>query len=279
MIPVGAGPVPHDAADLRARVARSVAEALSFSPQHVAVDAEMSAVEVVDRLALDLSGCVIDARYLSPSVQPWNAPASTGGSSTTVRVLRLVARPLVFFGAPVTAEAEAVNVPAAWTADAADRLWLAFRDDASPLGPTAGRVLVEGGVQGVAAGVVVAATEVARQKGVGLRDVRVTTSSAGRNHVRVDLDATVTKSFFKSPVRAFAEIEIDADLVLHVRGLDASVSGFAGSIAKPMIDRYLTPWRNRSVPLREQTFAGAHLTSLALDVDPGGLFRLAATVG
>jgi hypothetical protein len=131
----------------------------------------------------------------------------------------------------------------------------------------------------VAAGVVVAATEVARQKGVGLRDVRVVPSTAGRNHVRVDVEATVTKSILRSRVTAYVEIEVDADLVLHVRALDASVSGFAGPMAKPVIDRQLGPWRNRTVPLREQTFAGAHLTSFELDVDPAGPFRVAATLG
>src|SRR5699024_2179086 len=105
-------------------------------------------------------------------------------------------------------------------------------------------------------------------------DLRITPTVLGRNHVRVDVVATVAKSFLSSKVTAVAEIRVDDALVAHVDTLDASVGGFFRSIAQPVIDRQLAPWRGRSEPLAAHTFAGARLSTLAVDVDPAGAFRL-----
>ena len=280
MIPVGAGPVPGSAAELAQRATAALVEAMKLGPEHVTVEAEMSGEESVDRLAIDLSHTVLDARHLTPDASSWRPPTSSqGGAPVTVRSLRVTGLPVVVFGAPVSAQFEAANVPAAWARDGQARLWLAFQDASSSAAPASGRALIEGDVAAAAAAGAAMASEVASQKGVSLRDVRIVPTSAGRNRVRVDIQAKASKGFLSSQVTAYAEVRVDDALVLHVDALHAEAGGFIGKMAGGVIEKYLRAWQHRQIPLTRESFAGARLTGLEIDVDVNGPFRVAATLG
>ncbi|MFD1504903.1 hypothetical protein FE374_11165 [Georgenia yuyongxinii] len=277
MIPVGAGPVPISAAELARRVTAALVETLTLSPEHVNVEAEMSATGDVDRLSIDLSHTVLDARHLAPSARSWRPPAANQGDApVTVRSLRSTGLPLVAFGTPVTAQLEAQNVPATWARDGQARLWLAFTDTSSPDAPASGRALLEGDVAAASA---VIATELARQQGISFSNVRIVPTSAGHNQVRVDVQATAAKGFMKGQITAHVDVRVDDALVLHVEALHAKAGGLIGALAENFIKKRLEPWQNKQIPLTRESFAGARLTDLEIDVDVTGLFRVAATLG
>ncbi|MPV37325.1 hypothetical protein [Georgenia subflava] len=278
MIPVGSADIPADGDELAHRVAHALTESLHLQPENVAVSAELPSQERVTRLAVDLSGGVIDNRYLSGSAISLRPPASTtGGVPATLESGTLTGRPLVVFGAPVELQLDVEHVPAAWLHDDGDRLWLAFRDERSTSGATAGRAVVEGDVAALSEAVGTAAAAVGRQKGVSVKDVQVRPRTVGPNRWSVDIAARVTKGFASSNVTARAEVRLDEALVLHVDELTAQAGGIIGALAGGIIESVLGRYRNRSFPLTEQTFAGARLTSL--DVELGERFTITATLG
>ena len=277
MFPLGPGPLPTDGAGVAARLAGELARRLRLPAEHVVVDATAAAPERVDRLVVDLSGSSVDVTDLT-APPGGGAPGSLQSEATTVvGALTLLASPAVLLGAPVSARFDAVDVPAAWQREPDGALWLVPSEEAPAGAPMSARAVVEGDVQQVTRAVAAAAAEVGRQRGVTVRDLRITPTMLGRNHVRVDVQATVSKSIMSSKVTAVAEVRVDEALVAHVDTLEASVGGFLRSIAQPVIERQLAPWRGRSEPLAAHTFAGARLGALAIDLDPAGSFRITAT--
>jgi hypothetical protein len=281
VIPLGAGPFTTDPRALESRTREAIAETLGIEPHDVVVEWTGVAGDVVDALAINFSGASVDITQ----VEQWSRsdasssgrPDSAGG--TVLRSVILRCQPVHVFGAPITAHVEAVNVPARWSRDTADRLWLVL-DDSGPLTESPrGRVQVAGDTQAVASAAARAVIEVAALLGLGARDVQVEPSSAGRNHVRLDLRATLSKGLLRSRVTGHAMVAVDGDLVLHVSSVDAAVSGVFGRIARPHIDGFLAPWRDARIPLGEQIYAGAAVTSFEIDVDPMGRFRGVATFG
>ena len=279
MIPFGPGPLPTDSAELVERLTRQLADRLRMRPEQVVVDGELATPAAVERLHLDLSGQSVDVDLdgFDPRKTLGAPDHLTDESPTHVRTASMTGEPVRVMGAPVSVRVDATQVPATWQRGDDGALWLTPRDEASPEGPMTARVVARGDVQAATRAAVTAAQEVARQRGVTLRELQITPTTLGRNHIRVDVLATVAKSILSSKVTARVEVQVDEALVVHVRTLDASVGGFLKSIAQPVIDRKLAPWRGRSVPLAEGTFAGARLRSFDLVVDPKGEFLVSAS--
>lgn len=278
MIPAGDAHIPADGDELADRVARSLRDTLSLREADVAVTAEMSAPEAVKQLAVDLSGSVIDKRHLSRSGISLRPPRSTaGGVATELGSLALTGRPVVAFGAPILVQLDAQQVPATWLHDDAGKLWLAFRDERPTGGTTTGRAVIEGEVAAVNAAAGTVAAEVGRKKGITVKDVKVTPRTTGPNRWSVDLAAKVTKGFASANVTGHAKVRLDDDLVVHVEELTAKAGGVIGALAGGIIESMLGRYRNRSIDLKKQTFAGAHVTGL--DVDLAERFRVTATLG
>jgi hypothetical protein len=277
MIPVGAAQIPVDGDELAERVAGSLRDALHLRESDVAVTAEMTAPDAVETLSVDLSGSVVDNRYLSRSSISLRPPRSTtGGVATEVGSLTVAGHPVNVLGAPISVQLDAQRVPATWLHDDSGQLWLAFRDEHPSEGATTGRAVIEGEVAAVNAAAGTVAAELARQKGVTVTDVRVTPRNAGPNRWSFDVAARVTKGL-SANVTAQATVRLDDDLVVHVEELSAKVGGLLGSIARGMIEPILDRYRNRAIDLKKQTFAGARVTGL--DVDLAERFRVAATLG
>lgn len=278
MIPAGAAQIPVDGDELAGRVARSLRDALHLRDSDVAVTAQMSAPGAVDHLGVDLSGSVIDNRYLSRSAISLRPPRSTaGGVATELGTLELTGRPVVAFGAPIVVQLDAQHVPATWLHDDSGQLWLAFRDEPASGGATTGRAVVEGDVAAVSTAAGTVAAELAQRMGATVRDVKVAPRATGPNRWRLDLAARVSKGFASANVTGHAEVTLDDDLVLRVEELAARAGGILGSLAQGFIESALGRYRDRAVDLKELTFAGAHVTGL--DVDLGERFRVTATLG
>lgn len=277
MIPAGAAQIPVDGDELAGRVARSLRDALHLG-SGVDVTARMSGPGAVEHLGIDLSGSAIDNRYLSRSAISLRPPRSTaGGVATEVGTLNVTGRPVVAFGAPVHVQLDAQHVPATWLHDDSGQLWLAFRDEHATGGATAGRAVVEGEVAAVSTAAATVAAELAQQKGVTVRDVKVVPRTTGPSRWRVDLAARVSRGFASATVTGHAEIGLDDDLVLRVEALDARAGGILGALAQGMIESQLGRYRNLAFDLKQLSFAGAHVT--ALDVDLSERFRVTATLG
>ncbi|GAA4287565.1 hypothetical protein [Georgenia daeguensis] len=277
MIPAGAAQIPADGDELAGRVARSLRDALHLGTG-VAVTAAMSAPGAVDHLSIDLSGSVIDNRYLSRSAISLRPPRSTaGGVATELGSLTLTGRPVVAFGAPIFGQLDAQHVPATWLHDDSGQLWLAFRDERAAGGPTAGRAVVEGEVAAVSTAAGTVAAELAQQMGVAVRDVRVTPLATGPNRWRFDLAARVSKGFASTNVTGHAQVSLDDNLVVRVEELTARAGGLLGSLAQGMIESHLGRYRDRAFNLKELTFAGARVTGL--DVELAERFRVTVTLG
>jgi hypothetical protein len=275
MIPAGAAQIPVDGDELAGRVTRSLKDALHLTD--VAVAAQMSAPAAVEHLGIDLSGSVIDNRYLSRSAISLRPPRSTaGGVTTEIGTLDLTGRPVVAFGAPVFVQLDAQHVPATWLHDDSGQLWLAFRDEPASGGATAGRAVIEGEVAAVSTAAGTVAAELAQQMGAAVRDVRVAPRATGPNRWRFDLAAKVSKGFASANVTGHAEVSLDDDLVVRVEELTARAGGILGSLAQGFIESALGRYRNRAVDLKELSFAGARVTGL--DVDLGERFRVTVTL-
>lgn len=278
MIPAGAAQIPVDGDELAERVAGSLRDALHLRESDVTVTARMSAPDTVDHLALDLSGSVIDDRYLSRSAISLRPPRSTaGGVAAELESFALTGRPVVAFGAPISVQLDAQQVPATWLRDDSGQLWLAFRDERPSDGATSGRAVVEGEVAAVNAAAGTVAAEVARRKGVAVKDVKVTPRAIGPNRWSVDLTARATKGFASANVTAHAKVRLDDDLVVRVEELTAEVGGVLGKLVQPVVESVLGRYRDRAIDLKKQTFAGAHVTGI--DVDLAERFRVTATLG
>lgn len=278
MIPAGAGQIPVDGDELAERIAASLRDALHLRSNDVSVTAQMGAPDAVDRLEVDLSGSVVDDRYLSRTSISLRPPRSTaGGVPTELQSLTLTGRPVTAFGAPVSVQMEAHQVPATWLHDDSGQLWLAFRDEPSTNGSTSGHAVVEGDVAAVSAAATTVAAEVGRKKGVTIKDVKVTPRTAGPNRWSVDLEAKVTKGIASANVTGHAEIRLDDDMVVHVEDLTAKAGGMIGKLASGIIESMLGRYRNRTIDLKKQTFAGAHVT--AVDVELAERFKVTATLG
>jgi len=278
MIPAGAAQIPVDGDELAQRVAGSLRDALHLRETDVAVTADMTAPEAVNHLSVDLSGSVIDNRYLSRSAISLRPPRSTaGGVSTELRSLALTGRPVVAFGAPISVQLDAQQVPATWLHDDSGQLWLAFRDERPADGTTTGRAVIEGEVAAVSAAATAVAAEVGKKKGVTVKDVKVTPRTTGENRWSVDVTAKVTKGFASANVTANTKLRLDDDMVVHVEELTAKAGGVIGALAGGIIESVLGRYRNRSIDLKKQTFAGARVT--AIDVDLAERFRVTATLG
>jgi hypothetical protein len=278
MIPAGAGQIPVDGHELAERVADSIRDSLHLRASDVAVTAEMSAPEAVDFLNLDLSGSVIDNSYLSRTSISLRPPRSTaGGTPAELRSFTLAGRPVTAFGAPVSVQMEAQHVPATWLPDSSGQLWLAFRDERPTTGSASGRAVVEGEVAAVSAAATTVAAEVGKKKGVTIKDVKVTPRTTGPNRWSVDLEAKVTKGIASANVTGHAQIRLDDDLVVHVEELTAKAGGMIGKLAGGIIESMLGRYRNRTIDLKKQTFAGAHVT--AVDVELADRFKVTATLG
>jgi hypothetical protein len=277
MIPVGAAEIPVDGDELAQRVAVSLRDALHLRESDVAATARMTAPGAVDELAVDLSGSVIDNRYLSRSSISLRPPRSTaGGVPTELGSLSVAGDPVVVFGAPLSVRLDAHRVPATWLHDDSGQLWLAFRDERPSDGATDGRAVVEGEVAAVTAAAGTVAAEMGRQKGVTVKDVTITPRTTGPNRWSLDVTAKVTKGL-SANVTALAKVRLDDDLVLHVEELTAKVGGLLGPLAGGMIESMLGRYRDRTVDLKKLSFAGARVT--ALDVTLAERFRIAATLG
>lgn len=278
MIPVGKADIPANGDELAQRVAQSLTQSLHLREDDVAVAATMAAPDAVARLSVDVSGSVIDNRHLSGSAISLRPPASTaGGVPTTLESLTVSGRPVVVFGAPVDVQLDAEHVPAAWLHDDGGLLWLAFRDERSTSGTTAGRAVVAGDVAALDGAVGAVAAEVGRQRGVTVKDVRVRPRTVGHNRWSVDIAARVAKGFASSNVTARVLVRLDDDLVLHVDELTAQAGGILGALAGGIIESVLGRYRNMSLPLAEQTFAGARLTAVHVELDER--FTITATLG
>lgn len=275
MIPVGVTAIPTQGAELAARVAASLREALDLREEHVRVEAGISAPEQVDHLRIDLTHAVVDRHHLA--VRPWRPPAPRGGVAATVTSLAVTGAPLVLFGASVAVDLEAGNVPARWVHDEQSRLWLVFTEETSPAGPARGRLAITGDVAALTAAVEQVAGELARSKGLTLRELSVVPRTVGPDRWQVEVRATVTKGFVSSRVSADAQVHLDPALVLHVEQVDVRAGGMLGKIAEGLAEGYLRRVRGRRIPLGARPVAGARLTSLDVDLD--GRFHLAATLG
>ncbi|MFB7887234.1 hypothetical protein ACFCZ3_04285 [Cellulosimicrobium cellulans] len=276
VLPLGTAPRPTTAAELLARLRPVLLDALGPTVQgaeRARLDADLDGADVA-RLDVDLTGVHVRVGGASPSTP--TDTTSTGPTTSDVedvrsredavlRRVRVDAHPLVVEDVPVDVVAEAEGLRFHWVEDAAGGLGVegVEPDDAAPL---TGHVRVAAPRDAIVATARrLVATEL-QNLGLTLASLDVELESAGPRSVTLRAFARVRKGILSASVRATATAEVDAQMVLAVRGLELSSRNPVVAALLVAARGELAKVEGRQVDLVSDLPPGVRLADVRVDV-------------
>ncbi|WP_293698909.1 hypothetical protein [uncultured Agrococcus sp.] len=187
----------------------------------------------IDHVNIDLTGIRIDSvedfedfgnrvgeAFRSHGIEERRLDA-VHASPGLVKIAEIRAHPVTIFGAPYVLDGALVDVPITWLEDAGGLLAIAIDENRDPLHLT-GELSLRVEQDALIDSLHVLVEQISDRDGVPvhveLRQVRFTQDT--QRSVRVEASAKVSKGFVSGTAIAKATLELDNDLVFHVRELE-----------------------------------------------------------
>lgn len=237
----------------------------------VLVDVTGAAVDSLDAFESfdDLDDVLPDGMELTDRFDPMHA------SPGLLRNLRIEAHPLLVLGVAADLEGQLLDLPIEWVEDVEGRLGLSVDDERADA-EVSGRARLAASQQAVIDAIQPTVDRLLDEAGrpFAVEILQVQLTQEGVNRIRMQVLARAAKGILSAKARAEAIVEVDRNLVLHVRDLDISSKNLVIAAGLKMAESKLVM---RSVDLRSHHLLGARLQTASLTV--GDEIVLEATLG
>ncbi len=262
MIPLGAGDIPNNSAQLAERVEAAIALLVNKSGKvRPKVECEMSSPGQVQRLTIDLT-------ELEAAASKTERPSSlTQLGAVVLEELKVGGNPVIIYGAPVTLKISGKSLPMVWSRDDRGNLWLVPADERGAEGNASGNFELAAPIAQIEQAARKVVGELAEANGAKLKDLRISVESAGPRSLAFRADIAAAKFMMIAKVHAIAEVALDDQMNLNIGNLAVEGDGAAGTMVANMLADKLTAFRGRQIALGQYMFAGAALEDVRLEVD------------
>ncbi|HEY2588725.1 MAG TPA: hypothetical protein VGI81_23485 [Tepidisphaeraceae bacterium] len=240
MFPLAGKSFPTSPQDLAAAIRKAMAEVISFPAKADPVRAEGGTWPSIDRVALDLTGAMID-----PTKPPPAPPTLKGERQPGIKVGRLEVRgqPILIGKSEVNLALDGHNVGFDFARDAAGDAMLVLRDAKD------GHVQVEAGKDDLQAMLRAAATTAGKPHGITIQDLQLTLTSDGPRSIGVEARVKAKKMVMSGTVVVRGKADVDDQLVATLSNLACTGEGMIGGMAAALVGSKLKAFEGKRVPL------------------------------
>jgi hypothetical protein len=233
------------------------------------IDVSMAGADLAE-LVIDLTGVSVEIpRDTTESVTadpPIDTePAVVSRTPAVARFSRLRAHPLTVFGARLTLDAEAHDVPFTWVRSAEGERGVAI-DESSPDERRRGMITASMPRDDVVTLMRTVGNELQSQAGIRLTRSDIAFTQVSRDVVGVEVDAAVRRGLLSASVHATATIHVDRAGIVTLRRIRLRSWNPLIAIGLLIARRHVRRWEGRSIAVNDDLPPGVRIADAELDV-------------